>query len=57
LALSNFTSDFMLKMAAQGATPEYVSLGNEMQGGILYPDGASSDPAQLAQLLNAGMRP
>ena len=53
-ALSNFTSDFMMQMVSQGTPPEYVSLGNEMQGGILYPDGSYTNAAQLAQLLNAG---
>ncbi len=32
-----FTSDFMKRLAAEGIYPEYVSLGNEMQGGILQP--------------------
>ena len=52
--LSNFTRGFMIQMTNQGTAPEYVSLGNEMQGGILYPDGAYTNWTQLAQLLNAG---
>lgn len=30
----------MNKMKAQGTTPEFVSLGNEVQAGMLYPDGS-----------------
>lgn len=38
-ALYDFTYQFMEKMKAQGTTPEYVSLGNETQAGMLYPLG------------------
>jgi arabinogalactan endo-1,4-beta-galactosidase len=44
----------MLKMKAQGTTPEYVSLGNEIAGGLLLPDGASSDFGKMGSLLNMG---
>jgi len=40
-AMVNFTQDFMAKMAAQGTTPEYVSIGNESNGGLLYPFGCA----------------
>jgi len=53
-AVFNFTSNFMTQMKNQGTTPEYVSLGNEMQGGILLPDGSATNFAQLAQLLKMG---
>lgn len=38
-ALYDFTYNFMEKMKQQGTTPEYVSLGNETQAGMLYPLG------------------
>lgn len=38
-ALYDFTYAFMEKMKAQGTSPEYVSLGNETQAGMLYPLG------------------
>jgi len=45
-AMANFTRDFMASMAAQGTTPEYVSVGNESNGGLLYPFGCAwSQPA------------
>jgi arabinogalactan endo-1,4-beta-galactosidase len=50
----NFTTNFMTLMKNQGTTPEYVSLGNEINGGILTPDGSSSNWPQLAQLLKMG---
>ena len=55
-AVYNFTYDFMNKMKAQGTTPEYVSLGNETRGGILFPDGsvAGNDFTKYAELNNEG---
>lgn len=53
-ALYDFTFEFMTKMAAQGTTPEYVALGNETQGGMLYPEGSYEDFAQLSELYNTG---
>jgi len=53
-AVYNFTLDFMNRMKAQGTTPEFVSLGNESQGGILFPEGATSNFAHLAELYNCG---
>ena len=53
-AVYNFTTNFMTQMRNQVTTPEYVSLGNEIDGGILLPVGSSANFSQLAQLLNAG---
>jgi len=50
----NFTTNFMTEMENQGTTPEYVSLGNEINGGILLPAGSSGNWPQLAQLLKMG---
>jgi arabinogalactan endo-1,4-beta-galactosidase len=50
-SLTAFTTHFLGRMVAQGTPPEFVSLGNEIQGGILFPDGASSNFSQLAELL------
>lgn len=49
-----FTFKFMNRMKAQGTTPEFVSLGNEIAGGILKPDGASGDFSQMADLMKQG---
>ena len=53
-AVFAFTTNFMTQMKNQGTTPEYVSLGNEIEGGLLLPDGSSSNFPQLAQLLKSG---
>jgi arabinogalactan endo-1,4-beta-galactosidase len=53
-AVFQFTTNFMTLMKNQGTTPEYVSLGNEIAGGILLPEGSSSTFPQLAQFLKAG---
>ena len=53
-AVYAFTTNFLWQMRQQGTTPEYVSLGNEIGGGILLPAGSSANFPQLAQLLNAG---
>lgn len=54
-AVYNFTTNFMTLMKNQGTTPEYVSLGNEINnGGFLLPYGSTANWPQLAQLLIAG---
>jgi len=39
----NYTYDIMSKLKAQGTVPEYVSLGNEIRGGMLFPFGNTYD--------------
>ncbi|MBX9137686.1 LPXTG cell wall anchor domain-containing protein [Clostridium sp. K12(2020)] len=51
-----YTKDVMRALVNQGTTPEYISLGNEMQYGILYPYGKIANFEQLARFLNAGYR-
>jgi arabinogalactan endo-1,4-beta-galactosidase len=69
-ALYSFTTNFMMQMENQGTLPDFVSLGNEMQGGLLFQDSTptgspistTNSPVngyytnfdRLAQLLNAG---
>ena len=54
-AVYSFTTNFMMEMKNQGTTPEYVSLGNEINGGgLLLPYGSTTNWPQLAQLLIAG---
>ena len=53
------TREVMLAMQAQGTPPEFVSLGNEIEHGMLYPYGKLSPPGAtgwdgLAPLLRAG---
>lgn len=51
-----YTKEVMQALVDQGTTPEYISLGNEMQFGILYPYGKISNFEQLARFLNAGYK-
>ncbi len=44
--MAAYTQDFMQKMSDQGTTPEYVSIGNETNGGLLYPFGCAWALAQ-----------
>jgi len=53
-ALYGFTYDFMVQLINVNIFPEYVSLGNEIRGGMLFPDGANTNWNQLATLLKTG---
>lgn len=55
-AVYSYTADILTKMSAQGTVPEYVSLGNETQAGLLYPDGACADAVKMCALFSAGSK-
>lgn len=48
------TFDVLSALKSAGVTPEWVQIGNEIPGGMLWPDGSSTNFNQLAQLLNKG---
>jgi arabinogalactan endo-1,4-beta-galactosidase len=49
------TREVMLALQAQGTTPQFVSIGNEIEGGLLYPYGATEENwPRLGALLQAG---
>ena len=50
----NHTFEVLNLLKAAGVTPEWVQVGNEIPGGMLWPEGKSSNFGQLAQLLNKG---
>lgn len=50
----DYTKSVMRQMTAQGTIPETVSIGNEIQAGVLYPYGSTTNFANLARFLNAG---
>ncbi len=53
-AVYDFTKDVMLQLKAQGTTPDMVQVGNEINHGIIWPEGNVSNFDGLAQLVNAG---
>ncbi|QZK91738.1 arabinogalactan endo-1,4-beta-galactosidase [Flavobacterium sp. CHNK8] len=48
------TFDVLTALKKAGVTPEWVQVGNEIPGGMLWPDGSTNNWTQLAQLLNKG---
>ena len=48
------TFDVLTALKKAGVIPEWVQVGNEIPGGMLWPDGSTNNWAQLAQLLNKG---
>lgn len=52
--LYNYTFDVMSALKSAGVTPEWVQVGNEIPGGMVYPEGSSSNWSQLSQLINKG---
>lgn len=53
-ALYDYTKKVMEELKAQGTTPDMVQVGNEINHGIVWPDGNVANIDQLAQLLCAG---
>jgi arabinogalactan endo-1,4-beta-galactosidase len=55
-AVYDYTNDAITRLVAAGARPDMVQIGNEMTGGILFPDGrVSGGYSNLATLLKAGI--
>jgi len=50
----NYTFDVMTALKKAGVKPEWVQVGNETAGGMIYPEGRTSNWDQLAQLINKG---
>jgi arabinogalactan endo-1,4-beta-galactosidase len=52
--LYDHTYDVLDTLKSIGATPQWAQIGNEIIGGMLWPDGSTSNWGQLARLLNKG---
>lgn len=48
------TYDVINALKIAGVTPEWVQVGNEIPGGMLWPEGSTKNWNQLGQLLNKG---
>lgn len=53
--LYNYTFDVITALKTAGITPEWVQVGNETSGGMVYPEGSNASSwTQLIQLINKG---
>lgn len=50
----DYTYDVMSALKAKGVYPEWAQVGNETPGGMIYPEGKTSNWPGLAQLINKG---
>ncbi|UPT71627.1 MAG: arabinogalactan endo-1,4-beta-galactosidase [Flavobacterium sp. JAD_PAG50586_2] len=48
------TFDVINALKIAGVTPEWVQIGNEIPGGMMWPEGSTDNWKQLGQLLNKG---
>lgn len=56
LKLTDYTRDVILHLKDQGTMPEMVQIGNEINHGLLWPDGHISNLDNLSTLLKAGVK-
>lgn len=52
--LYSYTFDVMTALKNAGITPEWVQVGNETAGGMVYPEGSTKNWNTLSQLINKG---
>jgi arabinogalactan endo-1,4-beta-galactosidase len=55
-AVYEYTRDVINQCRNQGVLPEIVQIGNEIQNGIIHPDGKSNNWNNFGRLLKAGVR-
>lgn len=55
-AVHDFTFDVLASLRDEDCLPDMVQVGNEIRSGMLFPDGAVPNYANLARLVNAGIR-
>lgn len=53
-AVASHVAEMLGALKAEGITPEWVQIGNETTQGMLWPLGSLDNPANFAQLVNAG---
>ncbi|HEY6064318.1 MAG TPA: beta-galactosidase GalA [Chitinophagaceae bacterium] len=54
-AMYDYTKDVIQQLKDQGTTPDMVQVGNEINHGMIWPDGNVANMDDLAQLLSAGI--
>jgi beta-galactosidase len=55
-SVHDFTVKVMKELKSQGTTPDMVQVGNEINHGIIWPDGAINNLDTLAQFIYAGIK-
>ena len=50
----DYTFDVMTDLKKAGVSPQWVQVGNETPGGMIYPEGSIKNWPLLAQLINSG---
>ncbi|MCX6237615.1 MAG: glycosyl hydrolase 53 family protein [Bacteroidia bacterium] len=53
-ALKDYTKEVISALKNQGTSPDMVQIGNEINHGMVWPDGHIGNPDQLARLIKAG---
>jgi arabinogalactan endo-1,4-beta-galactosidase len=56
-ALYDYTAKVITALKNQGATPDMVQVGNEINHGLVWPDGSISHLDSMSQLISAGLPP
>ena len=56
VTVTNYSSDVLNAMKNQGTMPDMVQVGNEINHGMIWPDGHIGNPDGLADLLKAGIK-
>lgn len=51
----NYTKEVLLTLKQDGTLPDMVQIGNEIVGGMIWPDGRISNMSNFATLVNAGI--
>jgi len=54
-ALKEYTKMVLLSLKEQGTLPDMVQIGNEINHGMVWPEGHISNPDNLASLIKAGI--
>lgn len=55
-AMYDYTADVLNSLQAVGAYPDMVQIGNEINPGMMLPDGSADNYNNLAQLLSTGIK-
>lgn len=55
-AVYEYTRDVVAQLVEQATAPEYVAIGNEIQAGMLYPEGSCNNMKDFTDMLSAASR-